>query len=200
MSNNSFNWLIEIILGLFSLIIVTFLLIFSKPTDYYVLFTIIIAIFTISVTWYLHKTKQLSLLEACLNQVELIESDSDGFKDTINKGCLPLYYMKEIGALEFSVSLDAKIIGYRTAIIKKLFFNINDKIKLINGYLNNILEDYLNFLKEKNYKNQEEAWEEFKKRNQIYSYFQPRINSHIPELDKFICKLKCILTERFGIK
>lgn len=200
MSNVLFNWLKEIILFLISLIIVILLLTLVEPIDYYMLFTIVLAIFTIFVTWYLHKTKQLSLLGACLNQVELIESDSNGFKDTINKEGIPLYYIKEIGALEFSINLDAKIIGYKTAPIKKLFFNINDKVKLINGYLNNILEDYLKFLRENNDKSKEKTLEEFKKTSHVYSHFQQRINSHLPELDKFICKLKCILNERFGIK
>jgi len=194
------KWLIEIILGLFSLIIIIALIIFSNTIDYLWLVTIVLAIVTIFMTWCLHKTKQLSLLEASLKQIELIEMDSKGFKDEIIKGSLPLYYMKEIGALEFSINLDAKIIGHKTISIKRLFFNINDKVKLINSYLRNILEDYLEFLKKKKYKTQEEAWNSFKKDSQIYLYFQPRINSHLPELDKFLCKTRCILNERFNIK
>lgn len=158
---------------------------------------LIVAVLAIYITWIIHESRQLSMLEACLQEVELIIKDSNGFKEELEKNNLPLYFMKEISAVEFAINLDARINIHRTIPLKQKLYIINDKVRLINGYLRNMLNDYFIYLRNRKYKNEKEAGQDFRKNSKIYAYLLPKLNGIIPDLDKLLSEARCILKERF---
>jgi len=157
--------------------------------------TLIVGIIAIWFTWDLHKRRQVSMLISCLKQLNLIEQDSTSFKEVLSKGGLPLYPIKTISAIELSINLDAKIRRRSTIRLKKLLFNINDKVLLINSYLKYILEEFIEFKKYSKLNNDED----FSKKSRLYGYFKPKLEATIPELDRFIKDAKYILNLGFDI-
>lgn len=127
------------------------------------------------------------LIQTLKERIFSIDEDCQGYRKEMINCSLPLYKIKRI---ETTLYTDIK-----SKKIKNLISKINDKVDLINSYLDYIIKEWnLHLAKVKPSNNNDcdigeinkEEWKKFRKKSFLYSYYKKKIEGTLIDLENYL--------------
>ena len=126
------------------------------------------------------------LIQTLKERILSIDEDCQGYRKEMINCSLPLYKIKRI---ETTLYTDIK-----SKKIKDLISKINDKVDLINSYLDYIIEEWNLHLAKVKPSNDDcdigeinkEEWKKFRKKSFLYLYYKKKIEGTLIDLENYL--------------